>query len=337
MTERAEMTNPVLVEVLRGDLVESRHRGACAIVDAAGAIRLSAGNIDQPVYPRSAIKPLQAVPFILSGAADTFGFDDGDIALACASHNGEPAHVARARGMLERCGFSESDLECGAHWPMGEAAARALAGEGATPGQAHNNCSGKHAAMLATARHMGETPTGYTHRDHPVQRRIAAAISEITGHDLTGTVPAIDGCSAPNWPVPLRSLAFGFARFASGEGLSDQTATGCRRIYDAVVSHPFEVAGSGRFCTRVMTALDGAVLAKTGAEGVYCAALPGLGLGLAVKCDDGAKRAAECITIHLLDRLGIIDAAAAKELGDILDVTLKSWRGAEAGRLRAVF
>ena len=212
------MGNPVLVEMVRGGLVESRHRGAVAVVDADGATVLALGDVARPVYPRSAVKPLQALPLIESGAADRYGFGDQEIALACASHGGEPAHVEVASRMLARAGLDASALECGAHWPSHQPSSQALARTGA-PSALHNNCSGKHAGFLCVACAAGVEHCGYVKAKHVVQREVRGALEELTGVGLSADVCGIDGCSIPTWAVPLTALAHGFARFGTGQGL----------------------------------------------------------------------------------------------------------------------
>src|SRR5690242_342003 len=213
------MRNPVLVEVVRGALTESRHRGAVAVVDAEGARVFALGDVAQPVYPRSAVKPLQALPLLESGAADRYGFGDEEIALACASHGGEPAHVEVASRMLARAKLDGAALECGAHWPSYQPATQALARSGGSPSALHNNCSGKHAGFVCAACQMGVDHHGYVAAEHAVQREVRAAIESLTGVGLGPDACGTDGCSIPTWAVPLDRLAHAFAKFGSGRGL----------------------------------------------------------------------------------------------------------------------
>lgn len=328
------MANPVLVEVLRGPLVESRHRGAFAVVDAEGATLLAAGSIDRPVFPRSAVKAIQALPLVESGAADAFGYGERELALACASHPGEPAHAACAAAMLAAAGLSPEALECGAHWPSGQAAARGLAAAGEEPSALHNNCSGKHAGFLAVCRHLGLAPQGYTAPDHALQRLVRAALEAVTGAPHAVSACGIDGCSIPTYAVPLRQLAHGFARMASGTGLKPERAAAARRLFAACAAQPFFVAGSERFDTTVLGLGGGRLFVKTGAEGVYCGALPERGLGIAVKCDDGATRAAEVTMAALLARLLGADDPLGARLAGLARPTLTNWRGRTVGALR---
>ena len=336
------MTDPILVEVTRGPLVESRHRGAIVVVDARGKRRAAIGDVGQAVFPRSAVKALQALALVESGAADAYGFGAAELALACSSHNGEPRHVETAARMLARAGRSVADLECGVHWPSGEAASAALIRAGLTPSPLHNNCSGKHAGFVCFACHQGFDPEGYVRPDHPVQRAITATLADLTGAGLDETVRGVDGCSIPTYAIPLDKLALGFARFTTGEGLSPIRAAAARRLADACFAEPLMVAGSGRFCTDAMTLFGRRVFVKTGAEGVFCAAFPELGLGVALKCDDGAGRAAEtamaavieAFLVPGLDR-GMSEAERLTFAGRLAPPVL-SRRGVKVGEIRAV-
>jgi L-asparaginase II len=325
------MLNPVLVEVGRGGLVESRHRGAVAVVDADGAAVLTLGNVDAPVFPRSAVKALQALPMVEAGAPEKFGFADAELAIASASHGGEAMHVAVVEGMLARIGHGGTALECGAHWPLDQGAAHALARTGLAPTALHNNCSGKHAGFLALAVAMGVDSRGYVKAGHPVQRDVKAAMEALTGVGLAEAPCAVDGCSVPTWAVPLTSLARAFARFATGRGLAPARAAAANRIRAACVARPELLAGTGRFCTQLMEALGGRIFLKTGAEGVMCAALTDRGFGVAVKCDDGAGRAAEVMVAAALARLLPQDAVAQSVLASFVRPTLRNWNGITVG------
>jgi len=329
------MDDDVLVEVTRGDRIESSHRGAVAVIDADGAIVFETGNIDIPVFPRSAVKAIQALPLLETGAADQVGLTDAELALACASHSGEPDHATAAASMLRKAGRDSSCLECGSHWPLGVDAAHALAASGERPSALHNNCSGKHAGFICTACVIGVDPEGYVGPNHPVMRAVTAALAEVTGTVLDSADHATDGCSIPAYAIPLRSLALGFARFGTGHGFGPARATAAQRIRAAVAAHPFMVAGTGRFDTELMTAFGARAFVKTGAEGVYCAALPDLGLGLAIKCDDGAGRAAQVVTATLLRHfLRPEDEPAASVLDQLARPELRNWNGIRVGEIR---
>ncbi|MBY0429833.1 MAG: asparaginase, partial [Rhodospirillales bacterium] len=230
--------DPVLVEITRGPIVESLHRGAVVVADANGVIVQAWGDPDQSIYPRSAIKPLQALPLIETGAADRFGLGLEEIALACASHGGEAAHVERVAAWLDRLGLGIEALECGAHWPSNIEAARALARAGGQPHAVHNNCSGKHAGFLTTALHLGEPLAGYIQRDHPVQRRVAETLSAITGIEAQHQPCGIDGCGIPTFALPLQAVATAMARLAAPDSLPPPRAEAARRIVAAMQTHP---------------------------------------------------------------------------------------------------
>ncbi len=312
--------------------MESTHRGAIAVAGPDGGLLFVIGDVLRPIYPRSAIKLLQAIPLIQSGAAEAFGFGDAELALAGASHNGEPRHVEIARRMLARAGLATDDLECGAHTPLGEEAARELLVARGQPNSLDNNCSGKHAGMLAAARHGKLATSGYVRPDHPVQVRVRRLIEELTGEALGEDRCGIDGCSVPNWAMPLASLASAFARLASGTGVSAEHADAAYKLMAAAMTEPFLVAGTGRFCTRVMQAAPGRVFAKVGAEGVYCAALPSEGIAIALKIDDGARRGAEIALAATLLTLMPGEAAAIAPLSD---EAIRNVAGLETGRLGA--
>ncbi len=329
------MANPVVVEATRGALVESAHRGAGAVVDADGRVVMAFGDADRPVYPRSAVKAFQALPLVASGAADRLGLSDKEIALSCASHSGSEDHVAIARAMLAKAGYDERALECGAHWPLGENEARALARGGRTPTALHNNCSGKHAGFICLSCAMGVDPKGYVGPGHAAQREAKASIEAMTGASLSEEMRGVDGCSIPTYAIPLVALARGFARLGTGRELSSERGNASARIRAAVAAHPLTVAGRGRFDTEVMSLLGPRVFTKSGAEGVFCAALPEAGLGLAVKADDGAGRAAQVMIAALIRRFGGFDDEASARFMRFVSPRLSNWNGAEVGLLRA--
>ncbi|HUI15205.1 MAG TPA: asparaginase [Xanthobacteraceae bacterium] len=327
------MNNPVLVEVTRGPLVESRHRGAIAVADADGRAVFAMGDVTTPVFPRSAIKALQAIALVEHGAADRYGFDDEALALACASHSGEPAHVAGVERMLAKAGLDAAALRCGVHWPISQSAAYALARTG-TASALHNNCSGKHAGFLCLACAMGVETADYFRPEHPVQRQVRAVLEDFTGAVLGQEVCAIDGCSVPTWAVPLQNLAHAFAKFGTGRGLSSPRAAAAARLRRACAAKPWFVAGSGRFCTEVMQLFGERVFVKTGAEGVYCAALPQQGLGIAIKCDDGAARAAQAIMAAIIARFLPLNAAERAPLARLGEPVLRNWNDFEVGAIK---
>ena len=334
--------NPLLVEAWRGDTVESAHRGALAVVDADGRTVLALGDTDRAVFPRSAVKALQALPLVASGAADTLALTDAELAIACASHNGEPRHADTAAAMLAKAGLDAAVLECGTHWPYLDTAVHALARAGAAPTPLHNNCSGKHAGfvclgcLLAGGTERRGFLRGYVSPGHPVMREVTAALSAATGVDAERAPRGTDGCSIPTFALPLRALALGFARFGSGAGLAPAQARAAQRLRAAVAAEPFMVAGTGRFDTRVMERLGARVFCKVGAEAVYCAAFPERGLGLALKIDDGATaRAAEVAMAAAIEAFVALSADEADFVRGLSDLVLRNWGGTPVGALRA--
>jgi L-asparaginase II len=328
----APPANPIVVEVTRGGMVESRHRAAVAVVDADGAVVKAWGDVEQPVYGRSALKPLQALPLIESGAADRYGLGDAEIALACASHSGEPRHVELVTRWLGRIGCGVDDLECGSHMPLHETSAEALVLSGHRPDARYNNCSGKHAGFLTTCRHLGEDTRGYIRYEHPVQQRILGVFEQLTGLRLGDAPRGIDGCGIPVIGIPLGHMAMAMARLADPDDhVPPVRAAAAKRVVAAMAGEAFLVAGSGRFCTKVMEVVGAKVALKTGAEGVYTAALPTLGLGVALKVDDGAARAAEVTMGRVLCDLKLLTADEERALADALAPAIHNRAGRETG------
>jgi L-asparaginase II len=328
------LANPVLVEVTRGTSVESRHRGVAVVADARGTVVAAWGDPGFAVFPRSAIKPLQALPLIETGAAERFQVTDAEVALACASHGGEPIHVAQVARWLARIGLSPADLECGAHPPSDPESAAALTKSGAGPTALHNNCSGKHTGMLATARHLGEPTAGYVRPDHPVQQRLVRLLAELGGVDLAAAPHGIDGCGIPVMAMPAVALARAMARLADFDGLSDGHRAAAARVLAAMAAHPYLVGGRGRFDTEIMEAARGTVAAKGGAEGVQIAILPKLGLGVAIKIEDGNGRAAPVALAAILKHLDAVPKAAMATLDAWLAKPVVNAAGRVVGAIR---
>ncbi len=342
ITPATSSPTPVLVTAWRGGIVESFHRGSVAVVDAEGTVHTAWGDIDRPIFPRSAVKLLQALPLVTSGAADAWGLDDAELALACSSHNGEPEHAATAASMLAKAGLDVSALACGAHWPYHDASLKALAAAGEAPSALHNNCSGKHAGFVCLGCHRAgrrgafDAIRGYVDAGHPVMQEVTAALQHATGFSLADTARGIDGCSIPTYAIPLRHLAHAFAKVASGHGLGHEADAAARRLRLAIARHPRMVAGTGRVDTRLMQHFGERVCAKGGAEGVHCIALPELGLGVAVKMDDGNNsRAADAVTAALIEWLLPCSDADRAALQPLRHPVMKNWNGLEVGQLRA--
>jgi L-asparaginase II len=337
-TEAASLSdtaNPILAEVVRGNWVENRHRGAFVVIDAAGRIIAAAGDIDRPVFPRSAIKSMQALALVTSGAIDKFKLKDEELALACASHQGEDFHIEGVTSFLGHIGLGPADLECGAHAPSYAPARERLREQGQQPTALHNNCSGKHSGMLAVAEALGVPTAHYVDRDHPVQRAVRAGIELVVGEHLTLDRCGTDGCSIPTWAAPLRAFARGFARMATGEGLPADIASAAYRIFDAATAHPHLVGGTGTLDTEVMRAFDGRLFQKGGAEGVQCGAIRHKGWGYALKVDDGNMAASHAMVATLLLAISDADAAQREVLERFATQTTRNVRGLDVGVIRA--
>ncbi|HEX4296828.1 MAG TPA: asparaginase [Devosia sp.] len=327
--------NPILAETVRGNWVENRHRGAFVVADSDGNIIASAGDIDRPVFPRSAVKSMQALALVTSGAIEKFELADEELALACASHQGEDFHVAGVTAFLDHLGLGLSDLECGAHAPSFGPAREKLRDSGQPPSAVHNNCSGKHSGMLAVAEALGVPTARYVDRDHPVQQEVRSGIETVLHEPLNTDRCGTDGCSIPTWAAPLRLFASGFARMATGEGLPPDLARGAKRIFDAATSHPELVGGTGSLDTEVMRAFGGRLMQKGGAEGVQCGAVRDKGWGYALKVDDGNMAASHAMVATLLLAIADPDEAQQHILKRFAVQVLRNVRGLDVGLIKA--
>ncbi|MGF1624257.1 MAG: asparaginase [Alphaproteobacteria bacterium] len=323
-----------LVEVTRGRIVESRHFGVAAVVDAGGHVVAAWGDVEQPVYPRSSIKMIQALPMLETGAADAFALTDAEVAIACASHSGSDAHLAVVAGMLGRIGLDEQALACGPRRPGDEREQAALARAGAAPRRIHNCCSGKHAGMLLTARHIGAPTDGYQRPDHPVQQRVVGAMEQMTGLDLFAAPRSADGCSLPIWALPLGNLALAMARIADPHDQPDRRQQAITRLWQAQAAAPEMVDGAGGFVTETIRLAAGGILVKNGAEGVQVGVIRAAGLGLAVKVADGADRAAQVAMAALLLRFAEPGGALRDHLERAAGPAVKTFAGEAVGEIR---
>lgn len=329
------MNQPWSVEVSRGGYVESRHQGHGVVTTASGDIVLAFGEIDRPTFPRSAAKWVQGLPLVASGAADRFQLSNDELALACASHNGEAGHCQTVLNWLTRLGLSEADLECGPSWPFTEPLRLEAAARGETPRALTHCCSGKHAGMLSVCVHQGWPTEGYTDRDHPLQRQILEVMTHLFGAVVETAPCGVDGCSVPTYALPLRTLAQGFACLGAG-ALGAPWAEAAHRLLQAQVNAPWMVAGTDRIDTALLRAGQGRLQVKMGAEGVYCGALPDRRLGFALKCEDGALRGAEALVVALLDAIG--EHPLVRALPDAMrQPVIRSARGTVVGDLRVSF
>ncbi|WP_343563716.1 asparaginase [Kiloniella sp. b19] len=328
------VSSNIEVEVTRGTMVESRHEVSFAVVNAAGKVITAAGDYNVPVYARSSLKMLQAIPLVETGAADAFGLTDRELSLACASHDGETVHTETVAGWLEKIGCSVDDLECGAHLPYHLPSMEALLRANGEASALHNNCSGKHTGFLSFARHCGMPTGGYIKYEHPVQQRILGVLESMCSEDLGNAPRGADGCGIPVIGISLAKTALGMARMADPVDLPAARAKACERIVQAIVREPVMIAGTDRFCSHVIRALKGRAVVKTGAEGFFCAILPEDGLGIALKARDGATRAAETALLAVLRKLKILDDAAEAELKDRITQPLRNRAGVHVGDVR---
>ena len=298
---------PRLAEVTRSGAVESVHRGSVAVV-RRGAPLLRLGDTESPVWCRSAVKPLQALPLVESGAARRLGLDSEELALTCASHNGTPHHVDIARRLLARGGFTEDDLLCGPHAPFDKRASLEIAVTGQKPTRLHNNCSGKHSGFLLLAAENGVPKADYLDPESASQRLIRRAVAEMAEVQVDEVTVGLDGCGAPTLGLPLLALARAFANLANPEQLAPVRREACRSLFDAASAHPVTLAGEGRLCTALLRHTQPAIFPKNGAEGVYAFGLPGRGIGVAIKVEDGAERGYVPVVVDLLRALGVFDS-----------------------------
>jgi|SRR5687767_7641602 len=319
------------VESTRGGLVESVHHVSVAVTDAEGRLIASAGDPDLVTYWRSAAKPFQAIPVVADGAADAFGLDDEELALACASHSSEPMHLEIASRFLARIGCTEDDLACGPHTPLGHGVAERVARNGERLTPRWSNCSGKHAGMLALAKHRGWSTGGYERAGHPVQDRLLAEVSRWAGVAASDVGLAVDGCTTVCYALPLRAMAASYAR------LAQSAEPAARRVREAMQRHPRIIAGTARLCTDLGLAWPDGIIAKVGAEGVYSAALLQSGHGIALKVGDGEMRAAQVALLGVLRQtLAAIggDAAPLERLAARAQPPIRNTRRERTGAVR---
>ncbi|MFH1032981.1 MAG: asparaginase [Pseudomonadota bacterium] len=331
---------PPLVELQRGGLTESVHRGAVAVCQPSGQRVKGLGHPAMPSFLRSAAKPLQALPIITTGAAQRYGFDDRELACMCGSLNGEDFQVATVLGILEKAGLGPELLACGVHAPSHRPTAQALQKAGQKPQPVHNNCAGKHAAMLVLCAHLDLPTQDYTLPNHPVQGLILKAVALMCAYPAEQIGIGIDGCGVPVFRLPLIALAGAYARLAAPAeaGLASPLVAAVERLMAACLAHPEMIAGSDRLCTRLMRAAPGRLLAKTGTEGTYALAIPELKLGVAFQIEDGAPRALAPVACNILHELDILDHdTLAGPLADLARPRIKNHRGEVVAELTTVF
>jgi L-asparaginase II len=334
-----------LVNVTRGCVAESRHRGHVVAVDGDASVVAFLGAPETVAYLRSSSKPHQALPLVASGAADRFGFDEREIAIACGSHSGEPVHTETVARMLRKVGLDEGALKCGAHEPYSKETARALSGRGEQPTALHNNCSGKHAGMLAYAKHVGAPVEEYDQPSSPVQLAVARVVEQFSSVPVEDIAVGTDGCGVPTFGVTVRAMALMAVRLVAQPAEWDASVRGaCHRIVAAITSHPLMIEGTGEMDTELMTLTGGRLVSKVGAEGVYTASvLPceewRRGLGVAIKLEDGDRkeRARPVAVVETLRQLGVLRPAELAPLSRFASATLRNHRGDSVGEVRAEF
>jgi L-asparaginase II len=320
-----------IVEVVRGSIVESQHPVSAAVMDAGGGMRAFVGDPERHTFFRSSAKPLQALPVVEDGAYHRFGLTAEELALCCGSHSGSRRHVEVADSILTKIGLDAEALACGPHAPYDAHARRDLAEAGLEPGRLHNNCSGKHAGMMALARAHGWDPAGYERPEHPVQGRLLTEITRWTGLPYESVSLATDGCGVVCYGLSLASMAAAFARLAAAARWGDE---GPAAVVGAMTEHPEMVAGEGRLCTALMRHTEGRFFAKAGAEGIYCVGVPGAELGIALKVEDGANRAVGPALLAVLQQLDLLSAEDVGALDSFAYPVLQNTRGEPVGHIR---
>lgn len=326
----------VLVEVTRGPLVENRHRGHVAVVDWQGKLLYSAGDPQHLTYWRSSAKPIQALPVVELGAVDHFGITPRELSIFCASHNGEIFHTETVRTIFTKIGQDYSLLQCGVHPPYHRDTAKAMLLAGEEPTVLHSNCSGKHSGMLTLITHLALDPSNYLDLNHPLQQIILDYIAHLTGYPREKIAIGIDGCGVPVHGLPLYNMSLAYARLAKPQGLAEQRQAAIARITGAMTGNPEMVSGTDGFCTKLMRVGAGKLIAKGGAAGVYCVGVAQEGIGITVKCEDGASRGREPVVVEVLSQLGLLSAEQVEALADFHHPQNINHRGEKCGEVRPV-
>ncbi len=328
------MSYKLLVEVTRNKVVESKHFGAAIVCDYIGNVVASWGGIDQLVFPRSALKPMLAIHLLESGAREHFALSDAELAMACSSHQGEKIHHDLVESWLTRLGLKEEHLACGAVLPEHTESAHQLLAAGQQGNRIYHNCSGKHCGFLTTALHLGLPLDDYHLIEHPLQQLSLDILSDLAGNVLTQYPIGVDGCGLPAPTMSLRQLGYATARFAKPIELSQTRAQAVYALHKAITNEPLYIAGHGTVVSELNEITKGAVLAKTGAEGIVTAALPEQGLGIAVKIADGSARARSVALLAVLDHLGVLSDDVKQNLQVHICPTLINSRGLAVGEVR---
>jgi L-asparaginase II len=327
------MFDPIAVEVTRGPAVESAHAGAMCIVDVSGMVLASTGDINRAVFPRSSVKLIQALPLIETGAADALDFSNEELALICGSHTGETKHTELVSKILKKVQLDENALECAPQWPRRGEDKAALNKLDKEPSRLHNQCSGKHAGFLCLADHNDWPVEGYAKADHPAQKLIRQTMEELTGKLHKSEMQGADGCSMPTYALPMKTLAYAFSRLATGSGLTKERLAAVRRLMRACQLHPELASGQDMFDASVMKTLGSRIYLKSGAEGIICASLPSMGLGIIVKCTDGAERAARVMMGSVIEALIPLAEQERRALNPVFYPAITDMAGEPVGQL----
>ncbi len=328
----------ILAHVMRGENVESVHRGNLVVVDKDYKIIFSLGEPMARTYWRSAAKPFQVLPMVEAGGIEKYGFNDEEIAVMAGSHGGEEGHVERVRGILAKMGRDAKDLDCGPAAPLYWPRAKRMLELGERYGQIHNPCSGKHSSMIALALIKDFELKDYIMLNHPVQKMMLSTVADVSGLKTVDIGLGIDGCGVPVFELPLYNMALAYSKLALPRGIEDALRQkALRRIAKAMVENPYYVAGSRRLDTSLMEVTKGRLVAKIGAEGVYCIGVIGEGIGIALKIEDGSSRAIDAVVLKLLKRLQLISDTEYGKLKSQCKLEIKNHRGDIIGRIKAVF
>lgn len=316
--------------------MENKHRGHVAVVDRRGKLLFRAGDPYHKTFWRSSAKPVQALPVVQEGAAGRFGISPRELSLFCASHNGEIFHTETVKGVFAKLGLPYTLLQCGVHPPFHKETAKALILAGEEPSVLHSNCSGKHSGMLTLVAHLGLDSSTYLDLNHPLQQMILDYIAAMTNYPRTDIAIGIDGCGVPVHGLPLYNMALAYGRLVQPEDLGAERAEACRQVTGAMLAHPEMVSGSEGFCTKLMQVGKGNIVAKGGAAGLYCVGIVGRGIGIAVKCEDGASRGREPVVVEVLSQLGHLSSDQVEALKDFHQPQNINHRGEVCGAVRPV-
>ncbi len=326
-----------LVNVVRSGLIESRHHGIVSIIDAKGEEIATLGDSNHKTFLRSAAKPIQALPLVVTGGADRFNLTDKELAVICASHNGEEVHVKTVKGILAKAGLDESSLECGSHLPYDQAAACKILAEGRELSPLYNNCSGKHAGMLLLCVHLNFPLKGYIMKEHPLQKLMHETVADLAAMNPQDIHLGVDGCGVAVFAMPINRMALLFAKLANPQYWPDEYNKAAQRITRAMEKESYMVGGKGRLCTELMSKTNGKLVSKGGAEGVYCIGIHRKGLGVAIKIEDGRSRGLDPVVIKVLNHLGVLNRQELADLADFARPTIRNHRQETIGCLETCF